>query len=213
MIKKIKVSPSLLDAFDNVLTGRYNETEQRLLDKINKVAAYQQTEAMSMGTAMDLITESYNPLRIVKNKKTGLECYEFEFWEFNRSLVDDLRDIRDPFYHQVWVERFIDTPYGPVKFYGKTDDLGGGHVQDLKTCKQYMGGLSYYDAWQWKLYLYCANAHAFTYVITDYTNIYFEEYQPRPDNESLLRSHTVKYIEFLNDNRDKINLDFITYQH
>jgi len=200
----------LLDAFDNYLTGKYNETEERLLDKINKKAEYQQTEAMHMGTAFhDLTRTGPENCQIVRDKKIGY-CYRFHFWDFKKDVVDEVSDLRKGLFHEQYVSRDIETKHGIVRLYGYVDDIGNGIIQDVKTTKQYRGGISYYDAWQWKVYLYCANSYVFNYIITDYTNVYSEQYHNGPHIKEVLKSHVNRYCEFINDNKEKIDLKLVT---
>lgn len=211
MVKNIKVSPSLLDAFDNYLTGKYNETEERLLDKINKKAQYQETEAMHMGTAFHHITRiGAGNCQVIRDKKSGDQCYRFEFWDFKKGVVDEVVDLRKGLFHEQYVSRYIETNCSPVLLYGYVDDIGNRIIQDVKTTKQYRGGISYYDAWQWKVYLYCANSDVFNYIITDYTNVYPEQYHNSPYIKEALKSHVNRYCEFINDNKEKIDLTLVT---
>lgn len=214
MIANLKVSPSLLEAFANVLTGKYNETESRLIDKINKVGQYQETEAMRMGTAFHRLTERpviYNQdnLNCTQNKN-GEICYRYGFWDFKKELADKVSMIRSHGLNEQWVSRDIDCgAFGPVRLYGIVDNIQPLHIVDLKTTKNYYD-YQYWFAWQWRLYLYCAKSPRFTYLITDFENIYTEEYFWYDDIEGELKKHVYKYFEFIHDNVDKINLQLIT---
>lgn len=199
----LKVSPSYLQMFLNFRNGKYNDTQETLIKKINREAEFLETEAMRKGTAFHKMTENNVPYDGDKVK--------YGWWDFDAKVVNEIIEERKDFYHEKYVERLIDTRFGPVKLYGYVDDINGGVVQDLKTCANYWG-LQYADSVQWKTYLYCTGAHTHTYIITDFTNIYYEEYHWRPENELELKRDIEDYFEFVAMHINEIKHEFISYE-
>lgn len=206
MLQNLKVSPSILDTFYNLKIGRYNETEQRLIDRINKVAEYQQTEAMHKGTAFHHLTQdSWKQQRPVKGK------YKVEWFEFDQKLTEEIGEQRSGAFHEQYVGRFIQTSSGPVWLYGYVDDIFPLVVKDLKTGSNYYQN-KYEDSFQWRTYLWCTKSIRFEYIITDFTNIYHEEYFNGDYIEPSLVNIIDEYSIFVNDNIAKIDLTKITHE-
>lgn len=207
MIKNIKVNPSILDCFSNVLTGKYNKTESDLIQMINKTSAFKQTEAMMKGVAFHSLTDgSIVPYRYDSKR----EIISVEWFEFDAIITNKIIEERRGFFHEQWLSREIETRYGSVLIYGKCDDVGFNKMKDLKTCSQYYKEC-FSDSNQWRMYLYAGKSNSLTYLITDFTCIYYEEYFNYCDLEIVLRSRIEKYCEFLNDNIEKINIKNVTF--
>lgn len=215
MVKNIKVSPSNLDAFNNLLAGRYNETEQGVIDRINKLTSFT-SDAIEKGKAFDHLTES-NAFSLVKNRLTTFDpiterpVIKFNWWKFDLELCEKIFEQRAGAWHQQRVERIFNSSFGNVLLYGIVDDVFPLRNQDLKTTSNYSGE-KFYDSAQWRIYLYCTGALEFDYLITDFTNIYWEHYLNGPQVTEWLEPNVKAFCEFVNDNKEKINPEFITYE-
>ena len=205
MIENIKVSPSLLDGFANMLVGKWaNDTEENLIARINKKAEFLQTEAMHRGTAFHDLTSG----KLNIQPKNGI--YQVEWFKFDAKVVEEVQSERTGAFHEQFVGREIPSQWGNVWLYGYVDDIFPLEIKDMKTCRQYYQE-GYSDSWQWKTYLYCAGSDKFTYIITDFANVYYEEYWRTPTLQQSLTGIINKFSEFIFDNKDKIDLNLITY--
>ena len=76
---------------------------------------------------------------------------------------------------------------GNVALYGYVDEILKYKVVDIKTTGRYVFP-KYLNAWQSKIYPYCLNengvyVNTFEYLITDFRNVYIEEYPYKPEND------------------------------
>lgn len=141
----------------------------------------------------------------------------FEF-RFDIELCRDTAAYFKGAVSQHFCRAVLPTRYGDVELYGYADYIVADRVYDLKTTSQYTFG-KFERSWQKHVYPYCLVASgempsvsSFEYtvlvlgkgkVITG--KMYNEVYTYRPEASlELLRNHTEHFIEWLEDNRDRI---------
>lgn len=217
------------------------ECNQSLIDSINHVPFV--SEACSKGTAwndlIDTLVHNKRCGRTFINRVCNDEGRIFAA----RCQVDGFTfdfDINDAInaakyfvgsLSQIYVHSYIDTRYGIVNLFGFLDELRRDVVYDIKTSKSYTFG-DYSEKWQKHLYPYClvesgecTNIKEFEYAVfklsggnTKSPIITAEQFREvyTYDHElsrSLLREHCERFIEYIEDNRDKITNQNIFKEH
>ncbi len=190
----------MLDSFNDLLLGRYNMTKDLFIERINRLD-FRRSEAMMRGEAFHTLTESAAFAKDYYVKKKGI--YQLPFYAFNADVVDEMIELRSGGIQEQYCEGVIETKYGLVTLYGKIDTKHPLLDIDVKTSAQYYD-LKFFDAWQWRVYMYCTKAPEFLYAITDFVNIYYEHYTVYNSLEDDLRTHVQLLQEFIVDNREKI---------
>jgi hypothetical protein len=107
---------------------------------------------------------------------------------------------------QVFVEATLPTAYGPVRVYGKVDEILADTAYDTKTTKNYLFP-KYLKAWQHPVYLEALKPMGigrFVYRITDFEDFYEEEYFYRKEDTDRLISECAQLVECLEVNRARI---------
>jgi hypothetical protein len=95
-------------------------------------------------------------------------------------------------------------PFGAydVKVYGFADYVAPDRIWELKTGSYYPGKFA--RRWQRATYLACAqHAKKFTYLVTDFVNVYEETYEEpgRVELYEVIR----EFVDFIETRRDQIN--------
>lgn len=204
------------------------ELKQSLIDSINRVPF--DSEAADKGTAFNEIVDSLihnkrsatfqmkgdfknDTITAVYNNRTFVFSYLFccKAAEYFHGSVS-----------QVLVKAPLDTSYGLVELYGYIDELNRNKVYDIKTTGRYEFG-KYEHGWQRHVYPYClvetglvTEIEAFEYtayllkggtgrtpIITgvQYPELYRYDHE---ESRSLLRTHSERFVEFLEENRSLI---------
>jgi len=188
---------TLLDSFQYMLTGKFDTTEQDIIDQLNRVEI-PKTEAMLKGTAFHSLTEG---LAEVLTPKDGY--YEFEFWKFPVGPVETISEARKGGLHEAFVETYLDTPRGEIRLYGIADTLLRGDILDVKCTGRYQAP-RYNRSWQMKTYLKITGSKMIKFLITDYDFVYGEEYTWQQSWDNELMDHIVRVIDFIEARADLI---------
>lgn len=194
-----RFSPSLLDQFNNHLLGKWNKTEQDVIDSINRVP-FKASEAMAKGTCFHTLTDGRELPKLNRKTKT----YDVEIWKFKKDVVEEIRNNRTDGKSEVYVERTMEIGEDRVLLYGYIDTMKGQTSIDVKTTSRYRGPGSFYSSLQWRTYNYCAGTEKFQYIVTDFRHVYYEDYTQSKEAEDYLRSIVSQFIDFIKANRDKI---------
>jgi hypothetical protein len=192
------------------------EQFQGLIDRINRVPF--ESEAADKGTCYNELIDC-----LILNKKPEKEmefktykdlgviaaAYKSYIWEFPLDLTLKIRDYFKDSIPQVHVSAPLETKYGTVELYGYIDELLPFKVCDLKTTGKY-NAFKFRDHWQHMVYPYCLIESGnlindFEYVVTDFKQIYIEQYSFVTERDvPLLVEHCERFIEFLESNRELI---------
>lgn len=207
--------------------------KRELLDVINRVP-HEPSEVASKGTALNEVVDCIihhrnsdsDKVKICTTEVKGdkaikATCDGFEFLfdiSFCKSIAEYFKDSLS----QVYTSSTFDTKYGEVELYGYIDELRENKVFDLKTTSRYEFG-KYAKYWQRHVYPYtliesgaCTQINSFEF--TSYTLRggtsrtplitgikYPEVYQyDHEQSKVLLKDICERFIEFLEENRDKI---------
>lgn len=200
---KYNIYPSILDAFAWYKRSENPESKQELIDKINRVPF--ESEAADKGTAFNELVDDFGVLKVVRTNKGTIKYNGFEFKE---DIVLAFKDQVSGAIPQQRVEATIETESGIVFLYGYSDEILGDTCIDIKTTSNY-DFPKYLHNWQHVIYPYCLNemgveCNNFSYLVTDFNNIFKEDYAYHSDCLSKLKQELVEFIFFLEMNRDKI---------
>jgi len=205
-----RIYPSLLDSYAWYEKNESQTALQEFLDKVNR-APQPYSEAADKGTKFNQITDALlkgglpNGVYLSSDAKSYIypaDGFAPEFYypvhichEFARELEGSAT--------QVFVKGTIETKYGEVELYGYTDNVLMDTAIDQKTLTKAYEFPKYLHNWQHIVYPYClrqqgVKVERFTYLITDFTSVYNEDYEYNEEKDlPRLRSHIEKLIEFL----------------
>jgi hypothetical protein len=201
---KYKIYATILDAFQWYQDSQQDTAFQDLIDKINRVPF--SSEAADKGTAFNDVVDMYLHGQIALHP-SGLFLHNG--FAFEEKLVTEFASNLHGATPQVRMSAPVHTRYGLVELYGVMDELMMGTVVDIKTTKQYTFP-KYLRAWQHIVYPCILRHHtgmdyAFAYLVTDFKDIYCEDYQYSHERDySRLVSFLESFIEFLEQHRELI---------
>lgn len=170
-----RIYPTLVEQYLNYQAGKYNLTEQDVINSINRVER-PVSEAAHKGKAYHKLTENKDKLPPLRKEENNY-FYDVGWWQFKQSPVDEIIELRSDGIHEVYVEKPIDVNGISVLLYGYIDTLKNGNALELKTTGYYRG-ISFLDSFQKLVYLYCTNVRKFRFIITDFEFVFFEDYYP-----------------------------------
>lgn len=204
------------------------EAFSSLIDAINRVPF--DSEAADRGTAFNEVVDSFvNHRRPEMVQMRGVRQYDLieailgeRTFNFSYSFVEKAARYFEGSISQYRVSATLETGYGPVEMYGVIDELRGDKVYDIKTTSRYEMG-KYAGYWQRHLYPYCliesgdcveVSSFEFTaFQLKGGTSrsplitgtMYPEVYKYDHDvSREALRQHAERFIEFLEENRERI---------
>ena len=177
-----RLYPTLLNLFDRYQKGYVNEDD--FIDRINRLPI-PQTEAQFKGSSFEEA--------VIKG--TNEELYDPEILRKVRSLLP-----RPMMKTQVYCEYQLND----VVLYGYVDVIGKMLAVDIKTTSKYVPG-SFAKSHQ-NFYLPALKSRGIRtlrYVITDFQNVYQEDYDQTIDF-SFQQAQIISFCEFLEENRKRI---------
>jgi len=179
---KYKLYPSLLACFDRFERGYIDE--QELLDRINRVPV-PQTEAQSRGASFENA--------VIKG--IGEETFDPEILSKVRSYLP-----RPMLKTQVYCEYQLNDSL----IYGYVDVIGKMLAVDIKTTGNYREGIFAKSHQNFYLpALRTKGIRSLRYVITDFKEVYLEEYDQMADL-TYQEEQTARFCAFLETYRDRI---------
>jgi hypothetical protein len=195
--------PTLLDAFSWYKKSESETALQEFIDKVNRVKT-PATDPMLRGIAFNGIVDVAIKGGIIQPDEHG------DFLVHDTLVpVEIIREFADLFSKsalQVFVENRLTTRYGQVRIYGYIDALQGHTIGEFKTTGKYEFP-KYLHNWQHPCYLHCLKDQGirrFVYLITDFKNVYREDYHWTQDGEDRLVGICNELIEFLEAKRHLI---------
>lgn len=192
---------TLLDAFAWYKKSEQEGALQEFLDKVNR-APFEPTDAILRGQAFERTVDDALAWGVPEDLP-DLRAHDVAYpVSILHTFVDRLRGA----VRQVSVETVVDTRYGPVKVYGKADEILRDTVYDIKTTGKYEFP-KYLRNWQHPVYLEALKKegiHRFVYLVTDFREIYEEEYMHRQEDTDRLISECSHLVETLETLRDRI---------
>jgi hypothetical protein len=214
---KYKFYATLLDAFQWYLTSESDNAFEDFINKLNRVPF--SSEAAEKGTAFNnlvdrlLSGESFQmekSLELSYTEAKGERFINYNGFQFKEAIVKHFVDAYEgASIPQVFTKAPLETNYGTVELYGYIDEVMRDSIEDIKTTKNYTFP-KYLHNFQHLVYPYCMNEQGldmnrFVYRVTDFNNIYLEEYLFNKERDTLrLKNHCERLIEFIELNRDII---------
>lgn len=219
---KYKLYATLLDAFQYYLNSEDEPLDsekisplQKLINKINRVPF--ESEAAEKGTAFNNLIDAFiigklniadfNLPEMTYNHVSKSEK-EYKF-TFKTQVVRDFHNYFKGAIPQVYVEAALETKYGNVLLYGYIDEIKIDKIFDIKTTSNYTFP-KFLGNFQHLVYPYCFWEMGnpilnFQYTITDFSNIYKEDYEFRPIRDTgKLVNICERLIDFIEARRDQI---------
>lgn len=214
-----KFYPTLLDAFQYYLNSEQESAFEEFINKLNRVPFT--SEAAEKGTAFnDLIDTVIIAFR--DNDVDFIQSYneigeddkiQWKGFEFKKKIVHQFYYSLKYSYPQVFVKATLPTSKGLVLLYGYIDNTRFGSPVDIKTTGKYEFP-KYLANWQHIVYPYCLiHGHGvqpeaaclFSYEVTDFNNIYKEDYMYDEERDlKRLVSHVEHLISFIEQHRHLI---------
>lgn len=200
-----KFYATLLDSFQYYLKSDREEAFQELIDKVNRVPFV--SEAADKGTAFNELVDTIAESGERPADVDGL--YYHGRFTFKADLVNHFVSLYQNALPQVFTKATLTTKKGVVELYGYIDEVLPGEVHDIKCTGSYSFP-KFLHAWQKVVYPFCLAQNGidcpdFTYMITDYSSVYREDYRYRPDRDlPTLTLFCEELIDFLETNRHLI---------
>lgn len=158
-MRRLRISPSLLDSYRVLMSGMYNKTAWDLGNDILGVRV--PSEAMSRGTAYHrMIEEGPERFEITYMDKTkSYSVFEKEMTKFHTFASDavapifDVRGKYGSMVHEIKAQHTVEIKGYEVVMNMRFDGLDGTTVHEFKTKGRTPAYLDYFDALQWRCYL------------------------------------------------------------
>lgn len=204
---------TLLDSFDYYLKSESDVAFQEFIDKLNRKPFV--SEAAAKGTAFNALIDgilfgTINMGYLERDKKSNfIFGHENAVYAFKESLVKEIVSQVNGSMAQIFTKAILPTRKGNVELYGYADYLRYNKTTDLKTTGSYTFP-KFLNGWQSKVYPYCFNQNGiycdtFEYLITDFSNVYKEEYIYKPERDDLeLQRFCEQLIDFVEQHRGLI---------
>lgn len=204
---RYKIYATLLDAFTWYQKNEQENAFQEFIDKLNRVPFT--SEAAEKGTAFnELVDKVAHEGEVYFADVKGMVHYGN--FSFKKHIVDHFTTIVRFSQPQVFVKGILPTRFGDVELYGYIDEImPGGTIMDIKCTGKYEFP-KFLHNWQHLVYPYCFRANGtnmpyFTYEVTDYNNLYREDYTYKHERDMLrLQVHVEQLIEFIEQYRHLI---------
>ena len=209
---------TLLDSFQYYL-GKADDDNafQEFIDRLNCKPFF--SEAAMKGTAFnELIDEILSGKFSLVNAETdsrGNISYPYsegevsKTFKFKKNVVTEIARRVYGSIPQKYTEAVLPTRYGNVLVYGYADEVLKNKVIDIKTTGSYVFP-KYLNSWQRRVYPYCLRKEgiyvdSFQYLITDFSNVYIEDYPHMPELDVLeMQRFSEQLIDYIETHRPLI---------
>jgi hypothetical protein len=183
-----RISPSLLDSFDYYMSIEDEEksaiARKELIDYLSGVRTT--NDAMKAGLDFEdaVVQTIQGGCVIIPNDEAYARC-----------VAECANEVRGSLY-----QYHVQAELGGVIVHGFIDFLNRNKVTDLKTTAKYEIG-KYTNKSQHRIYLYClkdCGINKFTYLVSDFRNVYKEDYCWQVSYEDELKSAINDFMAYLN---------------
>jgi hypothetical protein len=178
-MQQYKFYATLLDSYSWFLQSEQDDAFQDFIDKINRKPYT--SEAAEKGKAFNEIIDDKTLIKLVGNEVT------YKTFEFKTSLINDFKAYFSHAASQVYTSTHLEVNNSLIELYGFADKVFQDTCFDIKTTAKY-GFPKFIGSWQHKIYPFCFNQNGikiekFEYIITDFTNIFKEQYVYNPERD------------------------------
>lgn len=196
-----RISPSLLDSFGYYLsiedTEKSAQSRQEIIDGLNGIKVT--NEAMQAGTDFE---------------NAVVKAVQFNFVPtddkmYDACVVECADEVRGSIY-----QYHVEKEFCGVLIHGVIDFLRANRIIDTKTTSKYEIG-KYRDKNQHLIYLSCLQDEGvdrFTYLVTDFKNVYKEDYFWNPKMLDTLKANIHEFLDYL-ENDAEMKQAFIAKDH
>lgn len=186
-----RISPTFLDSFGYYLSIEDDEqsktARQELIDRLAGVK-HEPNEAMQKGIDFENAVLAYWINEQVQPSSPYDECVK-EVAEYIKGSISQVH---------------VETEIAGGIVHGYIDFLRGNQIYDVKTCSSYDVG-KYLGRNQHLVYLYALrndNIRRFQYMITDFRNVYKEDYFYNPNIEKQLTANIREFLTYLENDKE-----------
>lgn len=203
-------------------------TLDEMIDRVNRVTTPTPPAAakgIAFNDMIDALIGGQDVERVtVRKKGADMEFYRWHFqgreldtpttFEFDVGLANKLADRLAGAECQVYSKADIETPFGTIQLHGFADYVLMDSVIDLKTTGRYTWP-KYLNSYQYKSYLYTLRESGIyvkraEYLITDFNNVYVEDYFWDKRFVSDIVGGISQFLTFVDEYRDRItNKNFL----
>jgi hypothetical protein len=222
-MKGIQIYPTLIDSFNYFLSSEHMSL-QEMIDRINRVptpfpdAARKGTALNDMIDAM-LAGEVITPKNVlIRGQEKRVYNWQHNYEEmgversepyaFDCEVVDELLENLAGASCQVYTQGTIRTSHGNVRLYGYLDYVVRDKAIDLKSTSRYSWP-KFQNNFQHRCYLYTLRnegieVEQFQYLVTDFREVYKEDYFWNGDLERSILPFLERFLEFVDQHIDQI---------
>ena len=200
-----KFYATILDAYQRYLDSESPDSLQELIDRINRKPFV--SEPAEKGTAFNEIVDLGIQGRLPSHLLSGENVVHGKF-SFPVRIVSEFVNKFQGSLSQVRTEAILETSKGDVLLYGYVDELLAFKASDIKTTGQYEYP-KFSRNWQHKVYCYTLRKNntmvdLFEYAVTDFHQVWNEEYVWNEKYVGELRNICERFIVFLESQRSVI---------
>ena len=180
-----QISPTFLDSFAYYIAKEDGEQERAELLARLRGEPTEISESMQRGIDFETAVGKFRDGTY--EMVPGQESYDSCVMEISRLVAGGIP--------QMHVEREL----GGVLVHGYIDFLNANWIYDIKTTKSYEVG-KYLQRNQHLAYLYClepCDIRHFGYLVTDFRNVYAEDYHWHPSFTDRLRGNIAAFFDYL----------------
>jgi len=196
-----RIYPTLVEQFMNFKLDLYGIKEQDIIDKINRVPQPTSDAAMKGSSFHELTEWNWQQLQPAEHRKQL--CYFYDRYRFPVGPVEEIGKIRLGGIHEVYLEKMLETKYGPVKMFGFVDTIKDGISYDVKTTKKYDIG-KYLPSLQRSVYPWMTGSRKFQFLVTNFNAVFKEDYYPNGTEEERIRVEVEEFLYFCTHFKDQI---------
>jgi hypothetical protein len=196
-----RIYPTLVEQYMNYKLDLYDITWEDIINKINRVPE-PKSEAAQKGSSFHELTV-YDWTQLIPAEHRGQMCYFYDDYRFPAGPVEEIGKIRQGGEHEVYVEKELETKFGPVLLYGFIDTIKDGVAYDIKTTSRYDIG-KYLRSLQRSAYLWMSGSRQFQFLVTNFHAVFKEDYYPTGKEEERIRVEVEDFLEFCSHFSDHI---------
>lgn len=204
-MQQYNIYPSLLDSYDYLMSSDSEDAFQQIIDRINRK---DQTVSAAAQKGIDL-NNVMDDLVLGKKDAAPFIKELLDKDQVTGMMMQELYANLEGSTPQVLLTAEMELMGKKVILYGYADYVRGNRIIDLKTTSKYAVG-KYGDGAQHLIYPLCAalmgmDITQFRYLVTDFRNVYREDYDYDFDRDlGLLKGKLTDFISFLNRWRGRI---------
>lgn len=197
-----RISPTLLDSFGYYMS--IEDDERSAVVRGELLARLRREEREPSAAMQKGLDFEAHVVRALKNEYLTSGDLKYD------ACVQEVADFVEGGLHQVHIQAEVNG----VLVHGYIDFLCGNLIVDVKTTKKYTMG-KYYSGNQHLVYMYAlrpAKITSFSYLVTDFRNVYREDYSWNPKMLDQIKSNLADWFGYLENDPEMREAYETTYQ-